>query len=242
MRSYTFFANLLNYFLPPFCLVCGVRISDEKNSFVCSDCFRAITLIGHPSCIRCGKPFLTAEGDDHVCGKCLHMRSNINSVKALGTYDGTLRSLVHLIKYKQKFAAIAVVGHLLDCHTRWNDYVAAHDIIVPVPLHKRRLKERGFNQAVLWGNIVGKKFHIPVAVNAVLRTRWTAPQVSLRGRERTNNVRNAFSVNTPSLLNNASVLLVDDVYTTGATMNECARMVKKAGASRIDGLVIARAS
>ncbi len=241
MGLHGFFTHLLDCLFPPFCLVCGSRTPDENNLLVCNTCLRGITLIGRPSCIRCGKPFFTAEGGDHVCGKCLHTRSNINAIKALGTYDGALRSVIHLIKYKKKFAAVAVLGRLLDEHALWHDYVAAHDVIVPVPLHKRRLRARGFNQAVLWANVIGKKFCLPVERNAVHRTRWTAPQVRLHGTERMNNVRNAFSVRKPLPLKNAAVLLVDDVYTTGATMNECARVMRKAGASRINGLVIARA-
>jgi len=113
-------------------------------------------------------------------------------------------------------------------------------MIIPVPLHKQRLRERGFNQAVLWGAAVSAKYRIPMKLNAVLRSRWTAPQVNLHGSRRENNVRNAFSVGETSCLHNASVLLVDDVYTTGATMKECARALRKGGAARIDGFVIAR--
>lgn len=241
MGSCGLFRHLLNFLFPPFCLVCGSRTAEENNLLICNDCFRGITLISRPSCVRCGRPFLTAEGDDHVCGACLHSKSTITSVKALGVYDETLRRLIHLIKYKGRFAAVSVLRGLLEGQALLRDYVTAHDIIVPVPLHKRRLRERGFNQAVLWGTVVGGTFRIPVQCNAVLRNRWTAPQVRLHGTERMNNVRNAFSVRKPSSLKNAAVLLVDDVYTTGATMNECARVIRKAGAWRVDGLVIARA-
>ena len=235
------FAKILNYFFPPFCLICGKGTPDEGSLLVCTACLRDVTLIVRPSCPRCGKPFPTARGDDHVCGECLHTTSNIHSVRALGTYEGTLRKIVHLIKYRRKAAVAVVLERLLERHGHWGDGAAASDIIVPVPLHKQRLRERGFNQAVLWGNVVGKKFCIPVERNVILRTRWTDPQVTLRGRERENNVLNAFSVRKPALLRNTKVLLVDDVYTTGATMKECARVLRKAGASRIDGLVIARA-
>ena len=114
MGSCGFFRHLLNFLFPPFCLVCGSRTADENNLLICDDCFRGITLISRPSCIRCGRPFLTAEGDDHVCGACLHSKSTITSVKALGVYDETLRRLIHLIKYKGRFAAVSVLRGLLE--------------------------------------------------------------------------------------------------------------------------------
>jgi ComF family protein len=152
-----------------------------------------------------------------------------------------MRGLIHLFKYKHKSAVLPVLRLLLEQHLRWDAELAAHDLIVPVPLHRRRLQERGFNQAVFWGKLVSEKYGIPVKSRLLRRTRWTAPQVILQGDRRRNNVRHAFSVSKTGALRDARVLLVDDVYTTGATMQECARILKKAGAARVDGFVIARA-
>jgi len=241
MRQPLLIAHLLDYFFPPRCLLCTERIERQAGVLICSSCLSAITCIESSSCPRCGKPFLTENGDDHWCGACLESESLLTIVRALGRYEDRMRSLIHLIKYKQTFAAISVIGYLLDRHTRWDAELAAHDIIVPVPLHKRRLRQRGFNQAVHWGALVSKKYRIPLARQLLERTKWTTPQVTLRGDRRKTNVRNAFRVLESSNVRHASVLLVDDVYTTGATVQECARMLQKAGAFRVDGFVIARA-
>ena len=118
---------------------------------------------------------------------------------------------------------------------------SSYDLLIPVPLHKSRLRQRGFNQTVILGNILKKKYHLPLRANILQRTTHTPPQVTLPVKERKANMRNAFKVNEPGSVEGKTILLLDDVYTTGATMNECARILKKSGASRVDGFVIARA-
>jgi ComF family protein len=241
MRYSGFFTQALNYFFPSFCLICGCRVPEGDNLSVCTACINLAATIIRPSCPGCGRPFATPSGDSHVCGESLHSRSALASVRALGTYEGTLRTLIHYIKYKRKFSVVGVLEYLLDQYSQRFADIVPHDVIIPVPLHPRRLRERGFNQALLWGEVVGAQYSVPIDRNLLRRTKWTKPQVSLHGNTRKNNVRNAFSAKENSHLDNAAVLLVDDVYTTGATMGECARILRTAGASRVDGFVIARA-
>jgi len=115
------------------------------------------------------------------------------------------------------------------------------DLLVPVPLHPRRLRERGFNQAILLGTLLAKTWQIPLARTALDRTRWTVPQIELHHAEREANVRGAFVVATPAAVAGKRVLLLDDVLTTGSTVSECSRMLRKAGANDIFVLAIARA-
>jgi ComF family protein len=115
------------------------------------------------------------------------------------------------------------------------------DVILPVPLHGRRLYERGFNQALLLADRIGSRFSLPVCYDNLVRIRPTRPQVELSGRDRVKNVAGAFSLIAPLAVKNCRVLLIDDVFTTGATMNECAKVLKRAGAAHVAALTLARA-
>jgi ComF family protein len=115
------------------------------------------------------------------------------------------------------------------------------DLIVPIPLHKTRLRQRGFNQALLLASGIGKRFHIPLSYDNLVRLRATRPQVELSGEERIKNVAGAFSLVRPRDVRSKTIILVDDVFTTGATMNECAAVLKDAGAAHVMALTVARA-
>jgi len=235
------FSSVLDYLFPPYCLLCESRDIYQGGCFICRSCVDSISFITHPLCSRCGKPFLTQSDRDHLCGNCLTHNSYFTTVRALGTYEGSLGKIVHLLKYKQKFAIEEVLTLLLDICQHIDINFCSYDFFVPVPLHRSRLRQRGFNQAVVLGNVLRKKHTMPLQRLTLQRTVATPPQVRLRGKERMKNMRNAFKVKDAALVQNKSILLLDDVYTTGATMNECARVLKKAGALRVDGFVIARA-
>ncbi len=115
------------------------------------------------------------------------------------------------------------------------------DLVMPVPLHRKRLIQRGFNQALLLSHGVGSAFGIPLSVDNLVRSRYTMPQVELSGEERIKNVAGAFAIRRPEEVEGKSVLIVDDVFTSGATMNECAATLKEGGAARVTALTLARA-
>ncbi len=115
------------------------------------------------------------------------------------------------------------------------------DVVMPVPLHRKRLRQRGFNQALLLSYGVGSAFEIPLSVDNLIRSRFTRPQVELSGEERIKNVAGAFAIRRPGEVDGKSVLIVDDVFTSGATMNECAAVLKEGGAARVTALTLARA-
>jgi ComF family protein len=152
-----------------------------------------------------------------------------------------LRKIIHLLKYKQKFAIERILALLLDDYQNIDINFCSYDFFIPVPLHRSRLRQRGFNQAVVLGNVLRRKHNMPLQRLAMQRIVATLPQVRLQGKERMENVRNAFKIRDAALVQNKSILLLDDVYTTGATMNECARALRDAGALRVDGFVVARA-
>jgi len=235
------FFNTLDFLFPPSCLTCGSRELYKRECLICKVCVNSIPFITHPFCTRCGKPFSTKSERDHLCGECLTHNSYLTTVRALGKYEGILKTMIHEFKYKQKFALRNVFALLLDTYPTDDINFFSYDLFIPVPLHLDRLKQRGFNQAVMWGDILKKKYNVPLERTALKRTESTLPQVSLHGKTRKSNVRNAFKVTDSTLARDKAILLLDDVYTTGATMNECARVLIEAGAFRVDGFVIARA-
>jgi ComF family protein len=231
----------LDFLFPPVCLLCGSEDLYQTGCLICKDCLNSISFISHPVCARCGKPFLTETTRDHVCGSCLTQEPSFNLVRALGRYEGALETIIHNFKYKQKFSMVNLFNFLLDHMHNHAITFSSYDLLIPVPLHRSRLRQRGFNQTVILGNILKKKYHLPLHTNILQRTAHTLPQVTLPVKARKVNMRNAFKVKESQSVEGKTILLLDDVYTTGATMNECARILKKSGASRVDGFVIARA-
>lgn len=235
------FSCALDYLFPPSCLLCGAQELYQSGCLICKECIDSISFVTHPLCLRCGRPFLTESERDHVCGECLTQKKYLTIVRALCRYEGTVEKMIHQFKYKQKFAVAPIFKLLLDFYSSEDMNFYSYDLFIPVPLHPARLRQRGFNQAVLWGEMLKKKYNVPLKRMALKRTVGTLPQVTLQGKTRRENVKNAFKVSDSTLVNDKAILLLDDVYTTGATMNECARVLKESGASRVDGFVIARA-
>ena len=177
-----------------------------------------------------------------LCGGCREKLPHFTKAIAVGVYEGTLSEAIHILKYQKRQA---MVKHLNDLMP---DFLlqrfAQSDIIIPVPLHKKRLNERGFNQSLLIAHYMSKSLNIPLYVNGLQRTRWTRPQIELTREERLKNVRGAFAVKAglkpATTIKGKNVILVDDVYTTGATVNECAKVLKKAGADEVVVFTLAR--
>lgn len=184
--------------------------------------------------------FQSRIGRDHLCGRCLVASRQYDSARAYGIYSGTLLVLVHQLKYRGQAGLGAPLGRLLyAAFCRWFSHVAP-DLIVPVPLHPRRFRQRGFNQAYQlvrgWPS-VGRP---EIARELLVRRRSTPPQTGLGRRDRRKNIRGAFEVEAGKRISGKRILLVDDVMTTGATLNECARVLRVAGAARVDCLTLAR--
>lgn len=149
-----------------------------------------------------------------------------------------ITQLIHRFKYGRDVTLAATLGHILASSVL---APGPHDLVVPVPLHKTRLRQRGFNQAAVLGKWLAGRRGVPLDPFVLLRTRATPTQVGLSEKERSANVAGAFAVRNRDAVRNRSILLVDDVYTTGATVAECAKVLRRAGARRVDVLVLARA-
>jgi len=193
-----------------------------------------------PLCPVCGIPFPGA-GDDHMCGACRQSKPDFYAARSALIYEGHCRDLVHAFKYRHKTHLRRPLALLAADSLRTFVATCAPELMVPVPLHIRRLRERGFNQAVLLGEIWAREWNIPLDRGAMRRIRWTEPQINLTAAQRRDNVKGAFDVRDADAVKGRRVLLVDDVYTTGSTVKECAGVLRAAGAREVAVVTVARA-
>jgi len=223
---------------PPRCLFCGVDLPPGEKLLLCGDCRPNLTLLSGDCCPRCGKPHRAAAGD-HLCGPCLRGDTRFDLARSVAAYEGPLRDCIHAFKYGRQTACLATFG-LLFRQVATDRFLFDADLILPVPLHKSRLRQRGFNQSAMLAREFFAEQRRKISPSVLLRHRPTAPQTSLSGRQRRTNLRGAFSVKHRDRVEGKRVLLVDDIYTTGSTLNECARTLRKAGAARVTALTLAR--
>ena len=241
------FGWLVDWLYPPRCRACGERIHGEDATYFCASCHGRIELVLHPLCSVCGRPYPDASGDDHVCAVCLSRPPHFIRAQAWACYpreestEHPLRRVIQKFKYGRKVSLGRPLGQLLGrgCHEFLNS--CPIDLIIPVPLHPKRLRWRGFNQSVLLARQVSRLYNVPMDALLLYRSRETPPQTQLKEDERRRNVRGAFSLNPDNAVKNRRLLLVDDVYTSGATVNECSRTLKKAGAAAVYVVTRARA-
>lgn len=235
--------GFLNLLLPPICPLCS---SDALDGRFCQRCLDSISLITGPICICCGRPFVSQECEPHLCWECIKKPEKIafSTARSFFVYKGALLDAIHMFKYNGKTSLskplIAIMADSQHVFEKTGLLFNSHDLIVPVPLHKKRLKERGFNQSLMLAKGLAGIYNLPVDYLNLKRIRETDPQINLKGEERVNNVRGAFAAEDTAAFKDKRVLLIDDVYTTGATVLECSRVLKKAGAKNIDVVTLAR--
>jgi ComF family protein len=175
-------------------------------------------------------------GADRLCGDCQTEPPPFARARAAAIYEGPVASAIKRFKFAGQMAMLPLLQSWLRMPV-CRELVAAADLLVPVPLHPRRLKARGFNQALLLARGVREK---PVGLETLVRGRHTVPQVGLNRNERRDNVKGAFAVPHPEDIKGKNILLIDDLLTTGATVRECARVLRRAGAARVEVLTAAR--
>ncbi|MCX5859383.1 MAG: ComF family protein [Proteobacteria bacterium] len=235
-----FIKRFLNFFLPPVCSICGRVGGESIEGTICSACRRQFTPVGHPLCTLCGRPF--SAGDSHLCSRCLERQPVYDLARAGGLYRNTMVTAIHGLKYHERVHLAKDLAMWTLNHCAQPEFPPQAEMIIPVPLHQRRLKERGFNQSQLLGRVLAKELHIPCDPFVLIRTKDTDPQVGLSEIERRENIRGAFAVSPGrrSRIEGKALLVLDDVMTTGATVEECARTLKSSGADKVYVLTMAR--
>jgi len=218
------FRSVLDFALPPRCGGCGA-IVDDVDSF-CTDCWRKLEFL-QGGCERCGLPLKGTEAE--TCGACLAQPPRLDRIRAAVAYDDISRSIALRLKYGRKIALARTMSRYMRPLV---GELPSDALLVPVPLHRRRLWSRGFNQSAIVARELSRRTGIPVAVDALRRTRATPPLKGMGMRQRRRTVAGAFRSTMD--LRGQTVILVDDVLTTGSTANACARVLKRAGAGRVD--------
>lgn len=189
-------------------------------------------------CLRCAGSFKTAISTPQLCGRCISQTPAFNKTHAPYLYHGIMRYLIIHLKFNQQYKNARLLGYLLANYLQ--KMVELPETIIPVPLYSQRFRERGFNQSTEIAKSLSKQLKIPINTHACIRTRNTPHQIDLPAKQRITNIKNAFTINSP--INARHVAVVDDVMTTGSTVNELAKVLKKSGINRIDIWVCARAS
>lgn len=235
---------VLDFVYPPHCYHCDQPLDDTPRQTLCESCLSQLesTRISSPLCRVCGLPLSgqEAQGEQAECLNCRMLRPPFHSARALFPYSGPAESLVRSYKYNGNYFLGPRIINLAATRNWLPESVEKCDTIVPVPLHKKRRKERGYNQAEFIARTVGQHFSIPIQPDAIVRQRQTDQQARLSHPKRRENVRGAFDPGDANIADRR-ILLVDDVLTTGATAGECARTLRRAGAKRIDVLTLVRA-
>ena len=224
---------------PPLCLLCHAPCPALPDFSFCAACLSGCLSVTSPRCPRCALPFTTIGGNDHVCGECLLQPPDFIWTVAAGLYEEALRHAIHRFKFDGRIALDRPLAGLLE--TAWQhtapDWVP--DLIVPVPLHPHRLRQRTYNQALLIARELGRSRQLPVDPCLLIRILPTVAQAGLTARERHRNLRGAFALTRP--LAGEKILLIDDVMTTGTTARVCATALRRGGAGEVALAVLARA-
>jgi ComF family protein len=230
MRLTKIIANLTRFIWEEFCIFC-----ETPGSFVCGDCESALPFVCESYCTICGRPFpnmgvYAVSVPVHPCGHCLKDKPAYDKHRALMSFEGVARDLVHNLKYKGEFWIRKFYADHLE---RLKGEFVDVDAIVPIPLHRMRLVSRGFNQSAVlagaWREVLCK----PLSLSLLSRRIDTITQTGLTRKQRSANLKGAFQVGSTDEIVGKKILLVDDVHTTGATLNAASRILKKAGAAAV---------
>ena len=237
------FETVVNAVFPRSCVGCGLS-RENGGSYLCGLCRDDIFVIDDPMCETCGMPAdidydYPAEGFE--CGWCRKGGYRFDRARSLGLYDSVLKELIHFYKYRNQPGVIEEIkpflsGYFKACREEYQGYA-----VTSVPLHVKKLKQRGFDQSFVLAQTIAKILGLPHLTRPLKRIRETLPQARKNRAERYQNVRGAFEVVSPETVFKRSILLVDDVFTTGSTVNEVTRVLKKAKADRVQVFTLARA-
>ena len=230
--------RIIDFFLPPRCVRCGIETLTAPG--LCAVCWEKIHFIDQPLCNTCGMPFEVAEKESIVCLGCLQDKPCFRQLRSVFPYDDISKPLILQFKHGD---ALHLVPLLVQWLSRTGQaLLAQNDLIIPVPLHWMRLWRRGYNQAALLAQGLSKVNNKNYQPNVLIRHRSTASQGNKSSDQRYHNIKGSFQVKLAQidLIQGKNILLIDDVYASGATIHECVKILKKNGANQVDVLTLAR--
>lgn len=231
--------SFLDMFYPRRCLGCGAS-SPETFRYICWDCWSDAARVEPPFCDLCGDPVAGAVDHEFICYSCSAEKPAFAGARSASRYDGVVGEALRQLKYEKALWLAPDMAELLHICLQAEYPGQVFDLIVPVPLHHIRRRERGYNQSALLARELGRRMGCPVRSGVLRRIRPTATQTNLTANERLSNVEGAFQYKRTMKLAGRRVLLVDDVMTTGATVNACAKSLRKGGAASVHVVTAAR--
>ena len=232
MGRFLLFSRILDFFYPPLCFGCGEEIS---GGFLCFSCYEKLFISSLAVCPKCGRPvpYFTR------CQEC-QPRLNLSRVRALGLYQPPFKGMIEEFKYKGKRKLAEILGDALSLILANDPFLKKADLLVPIPLHPAKIRERGYNQSELLARTIARRTNLPVAC-ALKRKRNTQSQTKLSSREeRFRNMENVFVRQDKEEVRGKRIILIDDVLTSGATLSSAARVLLEGGAEEVYGLVVAK--
>lgn len=224
---------MLDLLFPPVCSSCGIRVG--RANPLCHDCLGQLRYLTPPWCSRCGAP----QSQEGICFHCVQHPPSLGTARSVFAYKEPLRGLIHQWKFNDHPELFYFFARQMFLFSQLYFSTESWDTITAVPLHPSKERERDYNQSRLLAEALGKSLDISFSTKILRRIRDTQPQSELSQMSRRKNVKSAFCA-APDLASGKKILLIDDLFTTGATLSQCAFSLKEAGARRVDGLTLAR--
>lgn len=238
----TIFTSLINILYPRICVVCKDKLDNTltPDKVLCIKCYSKIKRNLPPFCCQCGRHLTAQNFAKNICSDCIKKPLSFDRAFSPCIYEGVIKELLHQFKYNNKdYLGYTLSKFMINFIADNKLPVNYLDLIIPIPLHRSRLREREFNQAQILGDYIARNFNKAISSNLLLRHCQTKSQTGLNTNERFLNVKDTFSLNPRTSLRGKNIMLVDDVLTTGATSSEAARLLKKAGANIVFVLTLA---
>ena len=231
------YETAITFLYPAECRVCEEFLGATSIPYICNNCWQDIHFLEPPWCDICG-----TLGINGLCDECAITPPRYGKLRSVAFYQTTLQHAIHFFKFEKKKVLARHLIQLLNAHIPLDCSIAEYDFILPVPIHKKRLRERGFNQATLLANGIGKAVGVPILRKTLVRPRYTVAQSSLDREARQQNLIGAFEIRNPDLIRGKRLLIFDDVFTTGATIREIVNELWTADPAEVDVLTLARTS
>ena len=225
--------KLVDFLLPPTCPICYQKM---ENDGLCPKCFSELEFIGTQKCSICGRPLDAIVPGMAVCAKCLKSPPYFRQAEAVLKYNAVSKKLILAFKHSDHIELNELFAKWISQNS--SEIIKRNDVLIPVPLHRRRLIKRKYNQSALLAQKLAKKYGKIYDPLTLIRTKSTRSQGHLSPKKREKNVLGAFQVKRSQMVQGKSVLLIDDVFTTGATVNECSKILIKSGAKSVDVLTL----